>query len=73
MRHLLVGDDRCLHRIAGDDGGRQGTAENIGKHRKTAEDGGGPQGTTGRWGTVGDDTMSSVLVLGSYLSGKFRK
>ena len=27
----------------------------------------------GRQGTTGDDTMSSVLVLGSRLSGKFRK
>jgi len=37
----------------------------------------GPPGTTGDdggwWGTVGDNTMSSVLVLGSYLSGKFWK
>jgi len=67
VRHLLVWDGKCLHRTAGDDGGRQGTAENSGKHRKTAEDGGGPRGT------VGDDTMPSVLVLGSYLSSKFRK
>jgi len=67
VRHLLVWDGKCLHRTAGDDGGRQGTAENIGKHRKTAEDGGRRRGTTG------DDTMSSVLVLGSYLSGKFWK
>jgi len=58
VRHLLVGDGRCLHRTAGDDGGRQGTAENIEKQRKKAEDGGGPQGTAGddggRWETVGD-------------------
>jgi len=51
----------------GDGRGRRKTSENIGKHRKTA-------GDDGRWwGTVGNDTMSSVLVLGSYLSGKFRK
>ena len=47
--------------------GPPGTAENIGGRRGTIEDDGG------RWGTVGDDIMSSVLVLGSYLSGKFRK
>jgi len=34
----------------------------------------GDGGNSGkRRGTVGDDTMSSVLVLGSYLSGKFGK
>jgi len=44
----------------GDGRGRRKTSENIGRRR-------------GRWGTVGDDTMSSVLVLGSYLSGKSRK
>jgi len=44
-----------------------GIVENIRKHRKTAEDGGGQWGTMGDnrgWcGTVGDNTMSSVLVL----------
>ena len=53
--------------MMGDGRGRRKTAENIGKQRKTAGDGGGRQRT------VGDDKMSSVLVLGSYLSGKFRK
>jgi len=43
------------------------TLENIRKQRKTTGDDGG------WWGTVGDDTMLSVLVLGSYLSGKFWK
>lgn len=61
----------------GDGGGWRGTAENIGKYWKTGEESGRGQRTTdhdgGRWGTVGDDTMSSVLVLGSYLSDKFRK
>ena len=46
--------------MMGDGRGRRKTSENIGKRR----------GTTG---TVGDDKMSSVLVLGSYLSGEFRK
>ena len=70
MRHLLVEDGRCLHRTAGYDGGQQGTRENIGNQRKTAEDGGGPQETKGDdWGwwdmvgTVGDHTMLSVLIL----------
>jgi len=89
-----------LHRTAGDDGGRQGTAENIGKQRKTAENSGRRRGTAGDDGTAGDgggqhnvvrpgpglllvgqvqkmtgrdDTMSSVLVLCSNLSGKFWK
>jgi len=47
-----------LHRTVGDDGGRQGTAENIGKQRKTAENSGRRRGTTGddggRRGMVGD-------------------
>ena len=50
MRHLLVGDGRCLHRTAGDDGGRRKTSENIGKHRKTAGDHRGRRGTTGDGG-----------------------
>ena len=41
VRHLLVWDGKCLHRTAGDHGGRWGMAENIGKQRKTAGDGGG--------------------------------
>jgi len=43
--------------MMGDGRGRRKTSENIGKQRKTAE----------------DDTMSSVLVLCSNLSGKFWK
>ena len=34
----------------GDGGGRQGTAENIGKHRKTSEDGGGRREMVGDGG-----------------------
>jgi len=51
-----------------------------GKHQKTQGDGGGQLGTAGttekdreRQGAVGDNTMSSVLVLGSYSLGKFQK
>jgi len=47
VRHLLVWDGKSLHRAAGDDGGRRGKAENIGKQRKTAGDGGGRQRTAG--------------------------
>jgi len=55
----------------------QGIVENSRKHGKISEDGGRWQVATGddggTWGMVGDDTMLSVLVLGSYLPGKFRK
>ena len=54
----------------GDGRGRWKTSENSGRRRKTAGD---HRDDGGRRGMVGDNTMSSVLVLGSYLSGKFRK
>ena len=57
-------------RTAGDDGGRQETAEKSGKQRKTAENGGRRRG---RAGDDGDDTISSVVVPEFFLSGKFRK
>jgi len=59
-RQFQVGDGRCLCRTVGGGGNGEGRL-------KTAGDGGGLQVMTR------DDTMSSVLVLGSYLSGKFRK
>jgi len=70
--------------MMGDGRGRRKTSENIGKHRKTAGDGGGRHNVVrpSPWlllvgqiqkMTRRDDTMSSVLVLCSNLSGKFWK
>jgi len=70
--------------VVEDGGGRRGTAENSGKQRKTAEDGRGQCETVGDGPSLGcvgqvpektgrDDSMPSVLVLDSYLSGNFRK
>jgi len=70
--------------MAGDGRGRRKTAENNGKQRKMAGDGRGRWETVGDGPSLGcvgrvpektgrDDSMQSVLVLYSYLSGNFRK
>jgi len=53
VRHLLVWDGKCLHRTAGDDGGRQGTAENSGRPRGTTVGDGEDRGRRGRQRTTG--------------------
>jgi len=63
--------------MAGHGRGQQGTVENSRRYRKTVEHGGRRKGTAGddegRWEMVGEDTILSILVLGLYLSGRFRK
>ena len=73
MGHLHVWEGKYLYRLAGDDGGWGKTAENIAKQWKTVGHSGGPQEYGTWWRMVGDNTMSSIPVIGSGLSGKFRK
>ena len=70
VRQFQVEGGRGWWRAPKDGGGWRKTAENSGRRPKTARDG---KGRPGKVGTAGDDKMSSVLVLRSYLSGKFRK
>jgi len=80
----VVEDGGGRRGTAENSGKQRKTTENNGKQRKTAGDGRGRWETVGDGPSLGcvgqvpektgrDDSMPSVLVLDSYLSGNFRK